>query len=98
MITRGMLMAKGLTEFQTDVLMATQRIPEGETRSYKEVAAMAGYPNAYRAVGTTMKINPFAPIIPCHRVIKSDGSIGNYSNGGPRSKAMMLKKEGAMRK
>jgi methylated-DNA-[protein]-cysteine S-methyltransferase len=95
-ITISMLVAKGLTPFQIDVLTATMKIPKGQTRSYKEVAIMAGHPNAYRAVGTTMKRNPFAPTIPCHRVIKSNGSPGNYSSGGSKRKIEMLKKEGAM--
>jgi len=56
-----------------------QKIPYGETRSYKEVAEAAGYPRAYRAVGSTMRNNPLPLVVPCHRVIKSDGSIGGFS-------------------
>ncbi len=97
-ITRSMLIEKGLTGFQVDVLIATMKIPKGQTRSYREIAIMAGHPKAYRAVGTTMKKNPFAPIIPCHRVIKSNGKVGNYSSGGPKKKMEMLMKEKAMAK
>jgi O-6-methylguanine DNA methyltransferase len=87
----------GLTHFQKRVLIATFSIPKGETRTYKEIASMVGRPNAYRAVGTVLKNNPMAPIIPCHRVIRSDGSIGNYSGAGGRSrKRMFLKAEGAL--
>ena len=86
-----------LTEFQRKVLLATFSIPKGETRSYGQVAEMSGYPNAARAVGSVMKMNPLAPTIPCHRVIKSDGSLGNYSAaGGTRKKERMLKKEHAI--
>ncbi|EQD77785.1 methylated-DNA--protein-cysteine methyltransferase [mine drainage metagenome] len=86
-----------LTQFQRKVLLATFTIPEGETRTYKQVAEMAGYPGAARAVGSAMRINPFAPTIPCHRVIRSDGSVGNYSAaGGRKKKIALLKKERAI--
>ncbi len=86
-----------LTGFQRKVLIATFSIPKGQTRSYKQVAAMAGYPNAARAVGSVMKMNPLAPTIPCHRVIKSSGETGNYSGkGGKQGKVLMLKKEHAI--
>jgi O-6-methylguanine DNA methyltransferase len=58
---------------------------------------MAGYPGAARAVGSVMKINPLAPMIPCHRVVRSDGSIGNYSaKGGAKKKLELLRKEHAI--
>ena len=86
-----------LTPFQKKVLLATFSIPEGETRTYKQVAEMAGYPGAARAVGSVMRINPLAPVIPCHRVIRSDGNIGNYSApGGRKKKIKMLRKEHAV--
>ena len=88
------LIGKGLTRFQADVLIVVMSIPKGETRTYKQVAKMAGRPDAYRAVGTALKRNPFAPKIPCHRVVRSDGDIGNYSASGGRSKkAAMLRAE-----
>ncbi len=93
------LKKKGFTDFQIKVLLATMRIPKGETVTYKELAKMIGYPKAYRAVGTALSINPLAPQIPCHRVIKSDGSLGNYSApGGTRLKRKMLMAEGAIKK
>jgi methylated-DNA-[protein]-cysteine S-methyltransferase len=61
--------------------MAARRIPYGETASYGEVAIMAGSPGAARAVGTAMSRNPISLVIPCHRVIRADGSIGGYGNG-----------------
>lgn len=83
----------GLTRFQKDVLISTLSIPKGETRTYKQIASSVGHNNAYRAVGNTLKKNPFPLVIPCHRVIKSDGKIGNYVFGC-RKKEILLKKEG----
>ena len=86
-----------LTRFQKKVLIATLSIRKGKTRTYKQVAEMAGYPKAYRAVGSALRNNPMAPVIPCHRVVKSDGSIGNYSGrGGSNRKRALLKMEGAL--
>ncbi len=87
-----------LTKFQKEVLIATLSIKRGETRTYKDIAKQIGHKNAYRAVGTALKKNPLAPKIPCHRVIKSDGSYGNYSAmGGTKKKIAMLKAEGAIK-
>lgn len=90
------LKRQGVTNFQMRVLLATYSIPKGKTITYKQLASKAGYPKAYRAVGSVMKMNPLAPTIPCHRVIKSDGSLGNYSAGGTRRKMQMLKSEHAI--
>ncbi len=67
------------TNFQRKILKTVREIPYGEIRSYKEAAEAAGYPRAYRAVGNTMRNNPLPLIVPCHRVIKSDGSLGGFS-------------------
>jgi len=67
------------TNFQKEILQTVKKIPYGEIRTYKEVAEAASYPRAYRAVGNTMRNNPLPLIIPCHRVIKSDGSLGGFS-------------------
>ena len=73
---------------------ACLRIPQGETRSYKQLAIKIGNPKAARAVALALKRNPFAPIVPCHRVIRSDGTIGGYSaKGGVKEKIRLLKKE-----
>jgi methylated-DNA-[protein]-cysteine S-methyltransferase len=86
-----------LTPFQREVLLATSRIPRGEVRTYKQIAIQAGHPNAYRAVGSVMKMNPLAPMIPCHRVIRSSGELGNYSGvGGVRRKRELLAREGML--
>ena len=83
---------KSLTGFQRRVYRATLLIPEGETRSYKWVAERMGNPGACRAVGQALKRNPYVGIVPCHRVIRSDGSLGGFSKG-KRDKARRLNKE-----
>jgi methylated-DNA-[protein]-cysteine S-methyltransferase len=85
-----------LTEFQKRVLLATLSIKRGQTRTYKEIAEQIGNKRAYRAVGTALRLNPLPILIPCHRVIKSDGSLGNYSGGGTARKRYLLKSEGAI--
>jgi methylated-DNA-[protein]-cysteine S-methyltransferase len=64
--------------FDAAVWAAARRIPYGETVSYGELAAMAGYPRAARAAGNAMARCPFSPVVPCHRVIHADGSIGGW--------------------
>lgn len=85
-----------LTDFQVKVLLATYSIPKGKVLTYKELAKLAGRPKAYRAVGTALRKNPLAPTIPCHRVVRSDGTLGNYSNGGTAMKRKLLKRENAL--
>ncbi len=84
-----------LTAFQRDVLQLTATIPSGEVRPYGWLAAQVGNPGAVRAVGSTMARNPVPLIVPCHRVVRSDGLIGNYSLGGPDRKWQLLTHEGA---
>ena len=79
-----------LTKFQWKVLDVTVKIPLGETRSYKWVAQQVGSPKAVRAVGQALKRNPYPIIIPCHRVIKEDGSLGGYAGGSGEKKAKLL--------
>jgi len=74
------------TEFQMAVWQALQRIPYGETRSYKEIAVMIGKPQAARAVGMANNRNPISIIVPCHRVIGHDGSLVGYGSGIPLKK------------
>ena len=81
------------TPLQKKVLQAVFEIPFGETRSYGNIAKTIGKPKAARFVGTTMAKNPFPILIPCHRVIKSDGTFGQFG-GGPELKAKMLQLEG----
>lgn len=82
--------------FRRDVLRACARIPAGETRTYGELAAAVGRPRAARAVGTAMATNPLPPIVPCHRVVRGDGRIGEYGAGGPARKMEMLLREGVV--
>jgi AraC family transcriptional regulator of adaptative response/methylated-DNA-[protein]-cysteine methyltransferase len=77
------------TDFQWRVWRAMRQIPPGETRSYSELAAMAGYPRASRAVGTACARNPVCLLIPCHRVVRADGSIGNYAWGIERKSRLL---------
>ena len=83
----------GVTPFQRAVLEQTMRIPLGETRSYGEIAELAGSPRAARAVGRVMATNPLPFIVPCHRVIGSDGTLHGYG-GGLDLKERLLKVEG----
>jgi methylated-DNA-[protein]-cysteine S-methyltransferase len=71
----------GFTSSQQAVYRAVSSIPYGHTAAYGQVARMAGHPRAARFVGTTMANNPYPVFIPCHRVIKSDGSIGGFGGG-----------------
>jgi O-6-methylguanine DNA methyltransferase len=84
-----------LTEFQRAVLGFTASIPRGEVRPYGWIAAGVGSPGATRAVGSVMAANPIPLIVPCHRVVRSDGRIGAYSLGGPDTKHRLLEAEGA---
>ncbi|WP_084269799.1 methylated-DNA--[protein]-cysteine S-methyltransferase [Patulibacter minatonensis] len=83
-----------VTAFRREVLRATALIPFGETSSYRGVATAAGSPNAVRAAGTALATNPLPIIVPCHRVVRSDGALGNYL-GGVEMKARLLELEGA---
>lgn len=86
---------RSVTEFQESVLRTTATIPRGEVRPYGWVAREIDRPKAVRAVGSAVARNPVPLIIPCHRVVRSDGHIGNYSLGGPHNKVELLEHEGA---
>jgi methylated-DNA-[protein]-cysteine S-methyltransferase len=83
------------TPFQRRVWQELQKIPRGQAISYKELAARVGNPQASRAVGQANGRNPIPLIIPCHRVINANGSLGGYSSGLER-KRWLLRHEGAM--
>src|SRR4030043_1287053 len=78
--TQGINLTKG-TEFDKKVWLALKEIPYGETRTYKWLAEKVGRPTAFRAVGRALSRNPIPILLPCHRIIESDGSIGGYSSG-----------------
>ena len=83
------------TDFQIKVWKYLLKIPKGKVKTYKEVAIAIKNPYSARAVGNAVAKNPYAPKIPCHRVIKSDGSLGGYSGkGGIKTKRKLLRKEG----
>ncbi|MBN1353206.1 MAG: MGMT family protein [Candidatus Omnitrophica bacterium] len=82
-----------MTPFQEKVYKAVRLIPRGQVRSYKWVAKKINSPKAYRAVGTALKKNPYIGIVPCHRVVKSDGSLGGFFSG-KHMKKELLKSEG----
>ena len=83
------------TAFQKKVWMELTKIKKGSVISYLELAKRIGKPKAVRAVGSAVGKNPYAPLVPCHRVIRSDGGLGGYSGkGGVKTKIKLLKKEG----
>ena len=81
--------------FREKVLVVVRKIPKGKVMTYKQVAAKAGNSKAARAVGAIMRTN-YDEGVPCHRVIRSDGSLGSYNRGGTLRKREILKKEGAL--
>lgn len=81
------------TKFEIEVLVATFKIPKGKISTYKRIAEKIDRPRAYRAVGNALHKNPLAPIVPCHRVVRSDGGFGGDSKGA-ESRRKLLEKEG----
>ena len=83
------------TKFQIKVWKYLKKIRKGSVKTYKEVAIGIKKPKSARSAANACGKNPYAPIIPCHRVIRSDGSLGGYSApGGIKTKKKLLKKEG----
>jgi methylated-DNA-[protein]-cysteine S-methyltransferase len=83
------------TKFQLKVWSYLRKIPRGSVKTYSQVANGIGKPLAVRAVANAIGKNPYPPKIPCHRVIRSNGSLGGYSGkGGIKAKKILLKKEG----
>ena len=83
------------TKFQLKVWAYLRKIPRGSVKTYAQVAKAIGKPLAARAVANAIGKNPYAPKIPCHRVIRTDGSLGGYSGkGGVKTKRFLLQKEG----
>lgn len=79
----------GISEFTRSVLEAAMEIPWGETRSYRWIAKRIGKPNATRVVGQALGMNPVPLVIPCHRVIKEDGSLGGFGQGTDWKKLLL---------
>ena len=83
------------TKFQVKVWKYLKKIPKGTVKTYKQVAIGINSPKSARAVANACAKNPYAPKIPCHRVIRSDGTLGGFSSpGGTKTKKKILKKEG----
>ena len=83
------------THLQIKTWKYLMKIPKGKVKTYSQVAKGIGHPTAVRAVANAIGKNPYAPRVPCHRVIRSDGSLGGYSGkGGVKTKKLLLKKEG----
>lgn len=88
-------MKERLSPFTEAVLKILIQIPRGKVTTYRALAAALGRPRAARAAGAAVGKNPHAPIVPCHRVVRSDGRIGGYSGrGGIKTKIRLLRKEG----
>jgi len=85
---------RGLSEFEQAVLLKAREIPRGQVRTYGWIAAQIGRPLAVRAVGTALRKNPVPVFIPCHRVVRSNGQLGQYALGGTQQKAAILSAEG----
>jgi methylated-DNA-[protein]-cysteine S-methyltransferase len=79
-----------LNPLQRSVLNAVASVPHGEVRSYGQIAAQVGHPRASRFVGTTLAQNRFPIFIPCHRIVRADGSIGGFQGGNDLKKRMLL--------
>ena len=91
-----LMILKG-TKFQVKVWKYLKKIPKGQVRTYSDVAKAINKPKSVRAVANAIGKNPYAPKIPCHRVIRSDGSLGGYSGkGGINTKRKLLKSEGIL--
>ncbi|MEM2341085.1 MAG: MGMT family protein [Candidatus Bathyarchaeia archaeon] len=84
----------GKTDFERAVLVAVFNIPKGKVSTYKRIAEIVGRPRAFRAVGNALHKNPLAPIIPCHRVVRSDGRIAGETMEEIEMRRRMLLEEG----
>ncbi len=83
------------SKFAIKVRALVSNIPKGKTMTYGQVAAKAGKPGAARAVGFIMSMN-YDPKVPCHRVVRADGKVGDYNRGGAMRKMKLLQEEGAL--
>lgn len=82
-----------ISPFAALVYAAAQRVPRGRVATYSALAKAIGLPGASRAIGNALHRNPFAPKVPCHRIVRSDGSLGGFASG-PAKKARLLRQEG----
>lgn len=88
---------RAITPFQRSVLLAARGVPRGQVATYAEIARRIGKPRAFRAVGQALRHNPIPIVLPCHRVISSDGTLGGYGGAlGSARKIELLKLEGVI--
>ena len=83
------------SSFREKVYRTLRAVPRGKVTTYAALARAAGYPRAARAVGNALNRNPYAPVVPCHRVVRSDGSVGGFARG-TTAKIRMLRREGVI--
>jgi methylated-DNA-[protein]-cysteine S-methyltransferase len=93
-VNKLLIKEHSLTDFQRNVYAYTKTIPKGQVSTYKNIAIAMGCPGSSRAVGTALSKNPFAPLVPCHRVIASDGKIGGFM--GKTGKCVQTERKIAM--
>ena len=84
-----------MTKFQSECYEAIKKVPKGKVITYAGLARMVGRPKAHRAVGSAMNKNPYAPQVPCHRVVKSNGDLGGFATD-IKVKIKRLQKEGVV--
>jgi O-6-methylguanine DNA methyltransferase len=84
---------KSISDFANKVYTLLQKVPKGRVTTYGALAKAVGRPRASRAVGNILNANPYAPIVPCHRVVKSNGEVGGFASGTDK-KIKILEKEG----
>ena len=84
-----------MTKFQSECYEALKKVPKGKVITYAGLARMVGRPKAHRAVGSAMNKNPYAPQVPCHRVVKSNGDLGGFATD-IKVKIKRLQKEGVL--
>ena len=84
-----------MTKFQSECYEALKKVPKGKVITYAGLARMVGRPKAHRAVGSAMNKNPYAPQVPCHRVVKSNGELGGFATD-IKVKIKRLQKEGVV--
>jgi O-6-methylguanine DNA methyltransferase len=92
-LLQAILKNKKLSDFERSVYRAALTIPKGQTRSYQWIAGRIGRPGACRAVGNALHKNPYPVVVPCHRVICADGSLGGFARGAG-AKKRLLEREG----
>lgn len=90
-----MINKKNTTKFQEKIYKILKKVPSGKVTTYGILAKQAGVPKASRAVGNALNVNPYAPDVPCHRVVRSDGTIGGFASG-TKNKTRILKTEGIL--